>query len=66
MKHYIYYYQGHVFILRFQATIVQTSTGDERSSLLATGSSVKAEEQKGKIVKALFYGVQVFYSFFIM
>ncbi|KAK4499500.1 hypothetical protein PRZ48_010015 [Zasmidium cellare] len=29
-------------------------------------SSVQAEEQKGKIVKALFYGVQVFYSFFIM
>lgn len=38
----------------------------ERSSLLAPGSSVAAQEQAGKIVKAAFYGVQVFYSFFIM
>ncbi|KAK1067607.1 copper transpport protein [Friedmanniomyces endolithicus] len=41
--------------------------GDERRSLLwATGSSAQAEEQKGKVVKAALYGVQVFYSFFIM
>lgn len=28
--------------------------------------SVQAGKQKGKVVKAAFYGVQVFYSFFIM
>lgn len=38
----------------------------ERSSLLWAGSSVQAEEKKGKVVKAALYGVQVFYSFFIM
>ncbi|KAK3648768.1 copper transpport protein [Elasticomyces elasticus] len=40
---------------------------DERSSLLwATGSTAQAEEKKGKVIKAAFYAVQVFYSFFIM
>lgn len=39
----------------------------ERGSLLGTtGASVPAEEKKGKTVKAALYGVQVFYSFFIM
>lgn len=38
----------------------------ERSSLLAPGSSVAAQEKSAKAVKAAFYGVQVFYSFFIM
>lgn len=40
----------------------------ERSSLLTTmaGNAVAAEEKKGKTVKAALYGVQVFYSFFIM
>ena len=38
----------------------------ERSSLLAAGNAVAAEEKKGKTVKAALYGVQVFYSFFIM
>ncbi|KAK4629517.1 hypothetical protein CLAFUW4_08114 [Fulvia fulva] len=38
----------------------------ERSSLLRLGGSVQAGKQKGKVVKAAFYGVQVFYSFFIM
>lgn len=38
----------------------------ERSSLLASGSSAPAKEKEGKVVKAAFYGVQVFYSFFIM
>ncbi|KAF2772026.1 hypothetical protein EJ03DRAFT_387836 [Teratosphaeria nubilosa] len=39
----------------------------ERSSLLrVVGGSVRAEEQKGKVVKAVLYGIQVFYSFFIM
>jgi hypothetical protein len=38
----------------------------ERNSLLTAGNSVAAEEKKGKTVKAALYGVQVFYSFFIM
>jgi len=38
----------------------------ERSSLLAPGSSVAAQKKRGKVIKAAFYGVQVFYSFFIM
>jgi copper transporter 1 len=42
----------------------------ERNSLLNTtsmaGNAVAAEEKKGKTVKAALYGVQVFYSFFIM
>ncbi|KAK1823279.1 copper transpport protein [Friedmanniomyces endolithicus] len=47
--------------------VVNEDGGDERRSLLwATGSSAQAEEQKGKVVKAALYGVQVFYSFFIM
>ncbi|EMC95245.1 hypothetical protein BAUCODRAFT_35237 [Baudoinia panamericana UAMH 10762] len=29
-------------------------------------STAQAEEQKGRLVKAALYGVQVFYSFFIM
>ena len=39
---------------------------DERRSLLWAGSSAQAEEKKGKVIKAALYGVQVFYSFFIM
>jgi hypothetical protein len=38
----------------------------ERHSLLTAGNSVVSEEKKGKTVKAALYGVQVFYSFFIM
>ncbi|KAK6432007.1 copper transpport protein [Oleoguttula sp. CCFEE 5521] len=38
----------------------------ERSSLLWVGQGRSAEEQTGRVVKAAFYGVQVFYSFFIM
>ena len=38
----------------------------ERSSLLRLGSSVAAQEKKAKVVNAAFYGIQVFYSFFIM
>ena len=38
----------------------------ERNSLLATGNSAAAEEKKGRTVKAALYGIQVFYSFFIM
>ncbi|KAM3419531.1 Copper transport protein [Cercospora zeina] len=41
---------------------------NERSSLLRIpGTQISAsEEQKGKLIKAMLYGVQVFYSFFIM
>lgn len=42
------------------------SLSSERSSLLRLGSSVQAQEKKAKVVNAAFYGVQVFYSFFIM
>ena len=46
---------------------VRLSKADvERNSLLAAGNSVASEEKKGKTVKAALYGVQVFYSFFIM
>ena len=38
----------------------------ERSSLLPLGSSAAAQEKQVKVAKAAFYGVQVFYSFFIM
>ncbi|KAL8694047.1 MAG: hypothetical protein Q9218_001225 [Villophora microphyllina] len=39
----------------------------ERSSLLwATGKSLGDVEKRQKLVKAAFYAVQVFYSFFIM
>ncbi|RMY38497.1 hypothetical protein D0865_13080 [Hortaea werneckii] len=40
----------------------------EQSSLLwmTAGNTAEAEEKKGKIVKAALYGIQVFYSFFIM
>lgn len=38
----------------------------ERSSLLWAGNAAEAEEKKGKMIKAALYGVQVFYSFFIM
>lgn len=40
---------------------------NERSSLLwIPGTQSVSEEKKGKLVKAILYGVQVFYSFFIM
>jgi len=38
----------------------------EHSSLLWAGQSARAERQKGKLVKSVLYGLQVFYSFFIM
>lgn len=38
----------------------------ERSSLLWLGQKAGGAEKKVKLVKALFYAVQVFYSFFIM
>lgn len=40
--------------------------GEERSSLLWLGQRAGSAEKKVKLVKALFYAVQVFYSFFIM
>lgn len=43
---------------------------DERSSLLGLGGggggARSAQDKKAQLVKAAFYGVQVFYSFFIM
>ena len=38
----------------------------ERSSLLWSGKSARETETKVKLIKAVFYAVQVFYSFFIM
>ncbi|KAI4146681.1 MAG: hypothetical protein LQ341_002014 [Variospora aurantia] len=38
----------------------------ERNSLLWAGKSAGEAEKKQKIIKAAFYAVQVFYSFFIM
>lgn len=38
---------------------------NERSPLWS-GNAAATEEQKGRIVKAALYGIQVFYSFFIM
>ncbi|KAL8714874.1 MAG: hypothetical protein Q9220_001387 [cf. Caloplaca sp. 1 TL-2023] len=38
----------------------------ERSSLLWAGKSAGEAQKKQKIIKAAFYAVQVFYSFFIM
>lgn len=46
--------------------IARQDQHSERSSLLPVGSSIAAQEKQTKIVKAAFYGVQVFYSFFIM
>ncbi|MCJ1262642.1 hypothetical protein MMC22_002512 [Lobaria immixta] len=40
--------------------------GEERSSLLWLGQRAGSAEKRVKLVKALFYAVQVFYSFFIM
>lgn len=42
----------------------QAITSGERSSLL--GLSGVQQEKQGRIIKAAFYGLQVFYSFFIM
>jgi copper transporter 1 len=44
----------------------QKAADNERRSLLGTGNAVADQEGKGKVVKAAFYAVQVFYSFFIM
>ncbi|PSK60711.1 Copper transport protein CTR2 [Elsinoe australis] len=42
------------------------SPDTDRRSLLRPGRATAEEEQKTKIIKAAFYAVQVFYSFFIM
>ncbi|KAG8622976.1 hypothetical protein KVT40_007952 [Elsinoe batatas] len=47
-------------------TLSSPSPDTERRSLLRPGRSTAPEEQRSKIVKATFYAVQVFYSFFIM
>jgi copper transporter 1 len=47
--------------------VCSVDTEAERSSLLGfAGNVAEGEEKKAKVVKAAFYGVQVFYSFFIM
>jgi len=38
----------------------------EESSLLWPGQSQEEHDKRARIVKAAFYAVQVFYSFFIM
>lgn len=41
----------------------------ERSSLLSStggAAGVKGQAQRAQVIKALLYGLQVFYSFFIM
>jgi hypothetical protein len=48
------------------AVLSKVDTNEERSSLLWAGNAAEAEEKTGRLVKAAFYGVQVFYSFFIM
>lgn len=40
--------------------------GNESSSLLWSGKGAGQQEKKARFVKAGFYAVQVFYSFFIM
>lgn len=45
----------------------QVDEPDESSSLLSPGRYTgRASEQQTKVVKAILYAVQVFYSFFIM
>ncbi len=41
-------------------------TGRDRGSFLWSGKGAGQQEKKVRLVKALFYAVQVFYSFFIM
>ena len=56
-------------VLEFVTPYLPKSSSEadvERHSLLATGNAAAAEEKKGKTVKAALYGLQVFYSFFIM
>ena len=48
------------------ALMLAEDDSSERSSLLLPGSSAAAQERTAKTVKAALYGVQVFYSFFIM
>lgn len=40
--------------------------GEERRSLLWAGRNQKDADTRQRLVKAAFYAVQVFYSFFIM
>nr|OQO30581.1 hypothetical protein B0A51_01207 [Rachicladosporium sp. CCFEE 5018] len=52
--------------MRLEQRVEGMTSRGERSSLLWVGQGRGAEEQTGRVVKAAFYGVQVFYSFFIM
>ncbi|RPA88154.1 Ctr copper transporter [Ascobolus immersus RN42] len=54
---------------RYEARINAASAPNEESSLLGTGRDGLApgvSARKGKLVKAVLYGAQVYYSFFIM
>jgi len=60
-------YSGGIGVRACNALLTRRLKADvERHSLLAAGNSVVSEEKKGKTVKAALYGIQVFYSFFIM
>ncbi|KAH0608969.1 uncharacterized protein H6S33_001197 [Morchella sextelata] len=50
---------------RVDAENASLSTSDESSSLLP-GRNITSASKRGHIGKAIFYGIQVFYSFFIM
>lgn len=43
-----------------------TGNANEASSLLVGRDSKRALERRGKLIMALLYAIQVFYSFFIM
>lgn len=61
-------HQSEINLIPLQGHCAYTLQGhiSEHSSLLPPGTSIAAQEQRGQFVKAAFYGVQVFYSFFIM
>jgi len=53
--------------LKPSSSVPTATDGQESSSLLwSTGQSAQQVEQRSKVVKAAFYALQVFYSFFIM
>lgn len=55
----------HCMLARFGACADLCEANTDRSSLLRTENVVHME-MKDRLIKAAFYGIQVFYSFFIM
>lgn len=55
----------HCMLARFGACAELCEANTDRSSLLRTENVVHME-MKDRLIKAAFYGIQVFYSFFIM